>query len=131
MKKVAKLIIKDKDDKYLILRLNNHPTLGNTHDLPGGTADEGETAVEAMIREVEEEIGFRVTPNDVQELYSGTNYSPNGTLYALFTTKLDKRPDITLSWEHSAYDWLEKEEFLNSAAETRNTFIRMAYDKLK
>jgi 8-oxo-dGTP diphosphatase len=131
MKQVAKLVIVDKDNKYLLLNLNNHPTFGNDSDLPGGTLDDGESAIEAMIREVQEEVGVSIKKDHVEEIYSGTGYSTHGTYYTLFITRLDKRPKITLSWEHSSYRWVPLDDFLQNATNATDTFMHMAYNTLK
>ena len=43
MKKVAKLVIIDSDDKYLLMHRSDHPTFGVDPDLPGGTLEDDET----------------------------------------------------------------------------------------
>lgn len=130
MKVVAKLALQDQDDNYLLLQLNNHPVFGYSGDLPGGTADEGEDPVDTMIREVFEEVGIHIASTDVQEVYSGTDYSRHGTHYTLFTAKLDQRPEITLSWEHAAYDWLPFSEFRKKAEAAVDTFMHMVATEL-
>jgi 8-oxo-dGTP pyrophosphatase MutT (NUDIX family) len=54
MKQVAKLILRDQNDRYLLLYRSNHPTFGNDPDLPGGTLEVGEDPIRALIREAEE-----------------------------------------------------------------------------
>lgn len=54
MKKVAKLVMIDPNDKYLLMYRSEHPTFGNDPDLPGGTLEDGESVLETMLREVEE-----------------------------------------------------------------------------
>ena len=125
MKQVAKCIIVDNDGKYLILRLNNHPTFGNDFDLPGGTLDEGETLRDTVIREVKEEIGVAIKPFDLQVLYGGSDYSKNGTWYELYVYRPLERPGITLSWEHASYEWVAKEEFVTKARSARDTYMGM------
>lgn len=131
MKQVAKLLIVDKDNKYLLLNLNNHPTFGNDADLPGGTLDEGELAIDGMIREVWEEIGVDVKEYRVEEIYSGTDYSTHGTHYTLFSTKVDERPEVTLSWEHTSYGWVSLDELLEGAKSAADTYMHMVHDTLK
>lgn len=55
MKQVAKVVIIDSEDRYLIMTRSNHPTFLDDPDLPGGTIEEDEDPLEAAIREVVEE----------------------------------------------------------------------------
>ena len=61
MKKVAKLVIVDKDEKYLLMYRSNHPTFGNDPDLPGGTVEEGES-LELAMATFEKLMGNDVAP---------------------------------------------------------------------
>lgn len=131
MKKVAKLVLVDKDDNHLMMYRSSHPVFGDDPDLPGGTLEEGESVLEAMIREVEEEIGVIVDGAAVTEVYQGTEYSRHGTHYALFVTTVDERPEITMSWEHSAYEWLARQEFLAKAKGANDTYMHMVHDTIE
>jgi 8-oxo-dGTP diphosphatase len=131
MKKVAKLVIVDSDDKYLMMYRSNHPTFGVDPDLPGGTLEDGETMLETMLREVKEEAGVDIDQNSAKEIYSGTNYSVHGTHYALFIAKLNMRPTIAMSWEHSSYEWLDRDEFVSKSINAKDTFMHMVADMLK
>ncbi len=131
MKQVAKLVIEDADNQYLLLFRNNHPKFGNDVDLPGGTSEEGESILETMIREVREETGIIIKSDQVQEVYSGIDYSLHETSYALFRAKLDKKPDINLSWEHSSYKWLERNNFLKCAKLSKDAYMQMVYAVLQ
>jgi 8-oxo-dGTP diphosphatase len=131
MKQVAKLVIVDKDNNCLLLNLNNHPAFGNDADLPGGTLDDGELPIDGMIREVQEEIGVDVKKYQVEEIYSGTDYSAHGTHYTLFSAKLDERPELTLSWEHTSYKWVSLDELLDDAKNATDTYMHMVHDTLK
>lgn len=130
MNKVAKLVLIDPDDKYLLMYRSDHPTFGIDPDLPGGTLEEGETTLEAVIREVEEESGVVVESDDAQELYTGTDYSRHHTQYSLFVAHLNMRPEIVMSWEHSSYVWLDRDEFLRRSRAANDTFMHMVHDKL-
>ena len=52
MKKVAKLVIIDNENKYLLMYRSGHPTFGDDPDLPGGTLEGREQPVDTMVREV-------------------------------------------------------------------------------
>lgn len=131
MKKVAKLVMVDPDGKYLLMYRSDHPAFGVDPDLPGGTLEDGETLLEAMLREVKEESGAIINRDDVEKVYSGNNYSAHGTYYSLFITKVKSRPDVRMSWEHSSYVWLDKGEFLEKANNAKDTYMHMVYDVLK
>lgn len=87
---VAAFIRNDQGD-LLVCRRKKDPAAG-TLDLPGGFVDIGETAEEAVVREIHEEVGIEVTecsyfmsiPNTY--LYSGMIVH---TLDLLFTAKVD------------------------------------------
>jgi 8-oxo-dGTP diphosphatase len=131
MKKVAKLVMIDPDNKYLIMFRSDHPAFGVDPDLPGGTLEDGETPVETMLREVREESGVIIDREDAREIYSGTDCSGHGTHYALFVSNVKSRPEITMSWEHSSYVWLDRHAFLEKSKNAKDTFMHMVYDVLK
>lgn len=128
MKKVAKLVIIDKDENYLLMYRSDHPAFGDDPDLPGGTVEEGESMLEAMVREVEEEAGVVVAPSTVREVFVGE--SAHGTVNALYVHHSDARPSIVMSWEHASYEWLSKREFLDKARNANDTYMHMVYEVL-
>jgi 8-oxo-dGTP diphosphatase len=128
MKQVSKLIFIDPDNKYLLMKRSNHPRFGNDPDLPGGTLEIGEEPLEAMLREVIEEAGITVSSNDVEHRYTGADYSKHGTMYHLYVTRVKKRPQVTISWEHDSYNWIDEEDFLKQAGKAADTYMRMVYD---
>ena len=130
MKQVAKLIIIDNDNKYLLMYRNSHPTFGPDPDLPGGTLVEGEQPIETMIREVKEEAGIEISASQVRLLYQGGDYSTHGTEYSLYSAALDGRPDVTISWEHSSYKWIVHNEFLEKIKGAKDTYMHMVYNVL-
>jgi mutator protein MutT len=131
MSKVAKLVIIDNEEKYLMLYRSSHPTFGNDPDLPGGTLESGEEPIDTMVREVYEEAGVVVDGANAQMLYEGIDYSLHKVHYSLYVTKLDYRPDITMSWGHFAYEWLDREAFLEKAKSANDTYMHMVYNELK
>lgn len=131
MKKVAKLVLIDPDDRCLLMHRSNHPTFGIDPDLPGGTLEDDEKPLDTMLREVREETGVIINKNDVREIYSGTRYSMCGTHYSLFVARVKSRPEITMSWEHSSYEWLKLDDFIQKSSNANDTYMHMVADVLK
>ena len=130
MKHVAKLVMIDPDNNYLLMYRSKHPIFGMDADLPGGTVETGEALLEAVLREVQEEVGVYVTANSVHKVYSGTDYSVYGTHYSMFISSLNARPEIKISWEHSSFEWLCLNDFLFKAKNAKDTYMHMVYDIL-
>lgn len=130
MKKVAKLVVIDHNGKHLLMYRSDHPTFGKDPDLPGGTLEDGEYPLETMIREVYEEAAIEIVESAVCQVYEGSDYSAHNTQYSLFVATLEARPAVTMSWEHSAYEWLDREEFLEKAKGANDTFMHMVHDVL-
>lgn len=130
MKQVAKLVIVDDQDKYLLMYRSDHPVFGQDPDLPGGTLEDGEEPLQTMLREALEEADVTVDPASVELVYSGAEYSRRGTHYSLFRAKLGIRPKITMSWEHSAYEWLDRADFLAKTKSAKDTYMHMVHDAL-
>jgi 8-oxo-dGTP pyrophosphatase MutT (NUDIX family) len=126
--KTAKLVMIDKDNKYLIMYRSNHPYFGNDPDLPGGTHEDGESIEETIIREVFEEIGVEI--DNVTKIYSGLEYSKHGTHKTLFVKRVDERPEITMSWEHASYEWIDRDDFLQKSKNANDTYMHMVYEVL-
>jgi 8-oxo-dGTP pyrophosphatase MutT (NUDIX family) len=131
MKQVAKLVIIDDQGKHLMLYRNAHPTLGDDPDIPGGTLEDGELPLEAMIREVYEEARIEIAEQTARQIYESTDYSAHKTSYVLYAVTLEARPTVTMSWEHTAYEWLDREAFLEKAKSANDTYMHMVYDALK
>lgn len=66
---VAAIIRNDQDDILLMLDAST-----NIWGLPAGAIEPGETPAEAVVREVWEETGLKVTPKQLLGVYGGKNF---------------------------------------------------------
>jgi 8-oxo-dGTP pyrophosphatase MutT (NUDIX family) len=127
---VAKLIVIS-EGSYLLLKRSGHPRFSDDPDLPGGAIEDNETPIITAVRELREETGIVCQPGELELLYSGAEYSANQTKYHLYSLRLDHKPHINLSWEHSAYSWVNKKTLLNSSRTAKDTYMHMVYSIMK
>lgn len=101
------------EGSILMVRRASDPAAGKL-DLPGGFIEPGETAEQALTRELEEELGF-VTENEYVYLCNFTNlYQYDGihyhTLDLYYLISETRRPPIRFADDVSGFEWLGADE---------------------
>lgn len=114
----AQVIVRRKNDgNYLLLRSSEWPERPDRslkHDLPGGKVDQGETFEQGVCRELKEETSIGIESTTLKPVYALTYFSHHEQASInrlIFFAEIVDTP-ITLSWEHSEYEWLSVEELL-------------------
>lgn len=79
-----------------------HVTDSKHWDLPKGKIDPGELDKDAAIRELYEETGIEVTPDQVSEI--GIFSYKKGKILSLWLYKVERMPDISTLFCHSTFD---------------------------
>jgi 8-oxo-dGTP pyrophosphatase MutT (NUDIX family) len=66
-RQAVRVVVLDAQGSVLLFRTRDiaHPDLGLWWELPGGGLDEGETYLEAAVREIREEAGLAIDPGSV------------------------------------------------------------------
>jgi 8-oxo-dGTP diphosphatase len=111
--RLTKAIIKHRD-RYLFLRKAEDKYFSENigkWECSGGTIKEGETSIDAILREVGRETGLEVKVNkELPKLrMTDENYDSECDVYLLES----KSEDIKLSSEHSDYIWVYANEVRN------------------
>ena len=103
------------DGKFLLLLRHPHKASGNKWGLPAGKREGGETLLEAVLREVNEETGLALSPSDIKHFRSV--YVRDGSFdleWHMFSTILDAKPSIIIEpSEHSEFKWVAPREALS------------------
>lgn len=97
-----------------LLFLKRHPEKrdGGTWCIPGGGGENGETPAQTVIRELFEEIGIHVEPNEIEPLSTFYIRLPElEYIFHTFRMSFAQRPSITLALdEHTEARWVSVEE---------------------
>lgn len=111
----AKALISFKGKYLLLLRNDKEDICPSEWDLPGGGIESGETANEALIREVKEETGIdisssKIVPIKNWEMDKG-GIEIGGTDFLCI---LSNSQEISLSTEHIRAQWFSREKIMAS-----------------
>jgi len=100
------------NEKFLILLRRPEKYQGNTWDIPAGKVRPSETDEQAILREVEEETGYKASENELELIRDHVFYFPDLTVeFPTFRIKLKKPVKIKNSpHEHQGYRWVTADE---------------------
>lgn len=116
LRHAAKVVLRRRSDrKYLILwssEWKENPRRSHQPDLPGGIVEDGESVTEGLLREVQEEAGFAVDESALVLAHAHIwDETDESTVFLVYFAEIDD-PEVTLSWEHERYAWLDADELL-------------------
>jgi 8-oxo-dGTP diphosphatase len=127
--RIAKALIFDARGNALILRRSGtHPHYAHEADLPGGIIERGETYEQGLVREILEEAGLSVAPD--QLLYATEHSGFGRSTKRLYTVILDDQPEVTISWEHEEYEWVAPSQLVERLV-SRDTYMDFVADYVR
>ena len=99
--------------KLLLILRDNNPNISfpNTWNLPGGGIEEGESGIEAIKRELQEEIS--VIPKNIIELGQQTFEDDSVVFRYLVKLSLDEHQNLKLGDEGQKMDFFSVDEAFN------------------
>lgn len=98
------LIVNEQNQILILRRSATDPFHAGAWDLPGGRAEPGESASETAIRETAEETGLAI---DVRHpVFAISKRRREGTGTWVFFVAHVNQPEVQLSYEHDAYQWV-------------------------
>ncbi|MDO8620489.1 MAG: NUDIX hydrolase [bacterium] len=106
------ILIREDGNILALRRSNTDPSRPLTWDLPGGEVEFGEDLLNSIKREIREEVGFNVETLSLLDCLAWVN--PRGEYWVAvgYFAKVPSGTKVTLSFEHSEFEWISKEEFL-------------------
>jgi len=116
------------EGKILLLLRAPHKLEGNKWGVPAGKVENGESPFQAVMREVNEEIGIQLNMNEVKSIDRLYIRKPNiDYVYHMFHYEVNVPPVISLNDEHIDYRWMSEadlQEFplMSAAIETIDYF---------
>lgn len=96
----------------------------NNWTLPGGGIGQGETPVQAAIREIKEELGFVIEPGAIRNLGNHQTVEKRGlrTKYYLFAVELNSKPSLGIKTnEIIDHKWLPVTDIYHANKGVSNT----------
>jgi len=104
----------ENNGKILLLHRNENKSEGNRWGVPAGKIDKGESILTAMVRELKEETGQKLSPTQLEYLTRVyVKYPEYHFIYHMFRTELIGDKKIILSKnEHKAYKWVSPKDAL-------------------
>ena len=97
------------DHWYFLARRSSYTHRGGSWAIPGGALDEGETPLEAALREFGEEIGVDLVDHVVATVHESDH---GGWSYWTVVVDVAERfdPPTSLNWETSDVRWVRRAE---------------------
>jgi ADP-ribose pyrophosphatase YjhB (NUDIX family) len=128
----TKVLIVNKKNELLLLKIGVHtqqPNRSHSLDLPGGFVDGDESEYDGALREVKEETGIDLSNDNIKLAYGMTDVNEErdtSVTHLLYIVKLDRTPEVTISWEHESFEWVEFSTVLQKydLRPRYNTFIK-------
>ena len=102
-------------EQFLFMKRQPHKSEGNLWGIPGGRCEQGETAHEAVVREINEETGIDLKNQEIHYFGKVYIHLPDmDFIYHRFAHILPKIPDTILidPSEHMEYRWITLREAL-------------------
>ena len=101
------LAVPQNEEKFLLVKRSKENSSSGQWAFPGGKIEEGETAYDAALRELEEETGL-----SGEIIRQGNSYIGEGELgyWRIYPVHVEASGTVELDHEHSEFKWLNLEE---------------------
>lgn len=114
-KYIAKALLFNGGKVLLMRRSSTAPYRPGEWDLPGGKVEDGEMYSEGCVREIKEEAGVTILPENLELLFTTTEFYEDKNLSVIRFVYIGKTENdkVTLSREHDAFKWVSLEQAID------------------
>jgi 8-oxo-dGTP diphosphatase len=116
MKKTIRVVgcILKHQDQVLLLHRSETETDPSLWGVPAGKSEEGESDIETVIREVQEETSIKITEDSLNYLgILPIDYGNFVVCFPIFSVSFTELPDVSLDpEEHVDYKWMKPHEII-------------------
>ncbi len=122
------------DNGQMLLLKRQHPLKGLYWDIPGGRLQKNETLNDALVREVNEEIGLENIPSIEPFIMALTDIrvpvqnSDAGLIFSVFLIRIAKAFTPQLSSEHIHFEWCS---LLEGSEKLKTRYPQELLEKIK
>jgi len=116
--------------RFLLLHRQDHKPQGNTWGVPGGKVEKGETNIEAIIREIREELGFHADPKKMKLIKTTfVKYAEYDFVYEIYRLQFETKPQISIDIkDHKDFVWVRPAEALKmNLIQDEDECIKLCY----
>jgi 8-oxo-dGTP pyrophosphatase MutT (NUDIX family) len=125
---------RDEEGRFLLLRRTRPGKGFQKWAFPGGKREESESLLEAIVRELHEEMGLCLPLADFKHLRSFYVRLPESLVdftFHIYLVQLPKTSKILLNGEHDQYRWVTMDESMNmDLMFGQADFIKFSWDEL-
>ena len=111
-------------DTFLLVRRSSSDVGSGVYEMPGGSVDEGEELAGAAVRELMEETGIVISPDQLEPLgifeFHNVETGKHKTKFA-YSVHLDSVPTMQLSEDHDAAVFMTRDEIEALPRQGRDT----------
>ncbi len=99
-------------NKLLLLKRSGGRWGAEKWSVPGGTVEEGESSLECMVREIQEEVGHSAPDEQVKTMWPLYFIPQEGNpfIFHLFYYQMDRPIEVELCCEHTDFKWVNVDE---------------------
>lgn len=112
---ISKVLLQNENGEFLAVRerSNRDKETAGKWELPGGRIKFGEDRFEAAMRELKEEVGLEVDPEEGEDVVRIEVESDHlVSCYIVYFDSFEGEPKIKEESHHSEYRWVTADEFL-------------------